>query len=68
MKIKTKLGAFQFFIIIFSVLLFAAAYYAVSRQNQLFRNFIFRQNTISVNSIIDLQKKSTIKTIEDYSV
>jgi len=68
MKIKTKLGAFQFFIIIFSVLLFAAAYYAVSRQNQLFRNFIFRQNTISVNSIIDLQKKSTLKTIEDYSV
>jgi serine phosphatase RsbU (regulator of sigma subunit) len=68
MKIKTKLGALQFFIIMFSLLLFAAAYFAVSRQNLLFRNFIFSQNTISVNSILDLQKKSMVKTVEDYSI
>ncbi len=68
MKLKTKLGAFQFFIIIFSVLLFAAAYYAMSRQNQLFRKFIFDQNTITINSIINLQKRSMLKTVEDYSI
>ncbi len=68
MKIKTKLGVFQFFIIIFSILLFAAAYYALSSQNQLFRKFIFNQNTTTVNSIMDLQKKSILKTVEDYSI
>ncbi len=68
MKIKSKFTVFQLFTIAVAGLFVIASYFALRNQNRLFREFIYKQNTISVNSILDLQKKAMIRTVEDYTV
>lgn len=68
MKIKAKFTVFQLFTIVIAGIFVIASYFALKNQNRLFREFIYKQNTISVNSILDLQKKAMIRTVEDYTV